>query len=400
MISFALEEDQRIVMETVRKFAAEELRPHLRAWERARGVPIEARAKFHGLGLGLIDVPEALGGAGASSLTAALVHEELAYGDPGSAVALWAPHLAATAVVALGDGAQGQRLLARFAEDANALGAIAWSERGNVPLEGFATVAERRPGGYALSGKKSFVVNGGDADLMVVFAQLDPSSGWEGAAAFAVEAGAPGVTKGVRHELLGLEAVGAAEVLLESCFVKEEDRLLGGSDFVKNVKLFFAHTSLVNAARQVGLARAAFDYALAYTQERHAFGKPVAHFQAIAFTLAEMAMDVEAARWMLWRAASPGGGDDGAAQIDFSHVAQAATHCNEAAWRVADNAVQLLGGAGYVQDYPVEKWLRDTKALALFAPTDQLAQLAVAGLELGHPLEAGLPSSALQPIFT
>jgi acyl-CoA dehydrogenase len=123
----------------------------------------------------------------------------------------------------------------------------------------------------------------------------------------------------------------------------------------------------------------------------------VAHFQSIAFTLADMAMDVEAARWMVWRAATQL--DKG----DASSVAAATAHANEAAWRVADNGVQLLGGAGYVKDYPVEKWLRDTKALALFAPPSELAELVAAGLALGHHISGddhGLPSTAIQPFFT
>jgi alkylation response protein AidB-like acyl-CoA dehydrogenase len=184
----------------------------------------------------------------------------------------------------------------------------------------------------------------------------------------------------------------------DGVFVPEANRLRGrGGAFVPSLGRLFARAALATAARQVGLARAAYEYALAYTQERHAFGKPVAHFQSIAFTLADMLMDVESARPMVWRAA---------VELDAGReapalVAKAAAHANEAAWRVADNAVQLLGGAGYIQDYPVEKWLRDTKALALFAPPDQLQQLAVAASLLG-PVAASdaLPSSAIQPIFT
>ena len=157
--------------------------------------------------------------------------------------------------------------------------------------------------------------------------------------------------------------------------------------------MLFARAMVVNAARQVGLARASYEFALEYTQERKAFGKPVAHFQSIAFALADMAMEVDAARWMVWRAAT---------ELDkgtWTSAVAALAHANEAAWRVADNGVQLLGGAGYVQDYPVEKWLRDTQALALFGPPSESADLAVAARELGEPL-AGLPSSNLQPFFT
>lgn len=393
MISFALEEDQTLVQETVRKFAEEALRPKLREYEQAGGVPDGLRRQFHELGLGLLDAPEAVGGQGASLTTLALVQEELAAGDPGAAVALWAPSLAAQAILCLGDEAQQKRLLGRFADPKGhgRLGAVGYSER-SAPLAGFRTTAKKQGARYVLNGRKSFVVNGGAADLHVIFAQLDGTSGWENVGAFVVEAGTPGCKAGERHRLLGLETVQAAEVILEDCAVPEANRLQNG-DFKKGALQMFARGALMNAARQVGLARASYEFALDYTQERKAFGKPVAHFQAIAFTLAEMAMEVEAARWMVWRAATELERGEGVP------LAEAAALANETAWRVADNAVQLLGGAGYVKDYPVEKWLRDTQALALFGPPSEAADLAVAGHELGDP-PAGLPSSTLQPFFT
>jgi alkylation response protein AidB-like acyl-CoA dehydrogenase len=397
MISFGLEDEQLLVQETVRKFAAEELRPRLRDFERS-GVDAALRRKVHELGLGLIDVPEAYGGQGAPLTTAVIVHEELAFGDPGAAVALIAPHLAAQAILLLGDEAQKTRWLGRFAAGDGALrtGAVAWSER-QAPIEGFTTVATRVDGagiGWSLTGHKAFVVNGGDADLHVVFAQLAGTQGWDGIGAFVVEAGTPGLRAGERHALLGLEAVPAREVILESCVVPDSHRLLGDGEIIPRCERMFARWMLFTAARQVGLARASYEFALEYTQERKAFGKPVAHFQSIAFTLAEMAMDVDAARWLVWRAAT---------ELDvggWPSTVAAAAHANEAAWRVADHGVQLLGGAGYVKDYPVEKWLRDTKALALFAPPSEIAELALAGHELGAPVGTGLPSTALQPFFT
>jgi acyl-CoA dehydrogenase len=393
MISFALEEDQQLIQDTVRKFAAESLRPKMRDFEKS-GIPESLRRQFHELGLGLIDLPEAVGGQGAGLVTAALVHEELAHGDAGAAVALWAPHLAAQAILCLGSEAQQKQFLARFAAtDGHArLGAVAWADKQPL-LEGFSTVARADGDHFILDGHKAFVVNGGAADLTVVFAQLAGTPGWGEIGAFVVEAGTPGLEVGARHALLGLEAVQAAELILKDVRVPAANRLGSGkiSDGVKNM---FVRWSVVNAARQVGLARAAYEFALEYTQERKAFGKPVAHFQSIAFTLAEMAMDVDAARWMVLR---------GASELEKGRpvaAVEACVHANEAAWRVADNGVQLLGGAGYVKDYPVEKWLRDTKALALFQPTSEIANLSIASSELGHTVGSGLPSSAIQPFFT
>jgi acyl-CoA dehydrogenase len=380
MISFGLEEDQQIIQETVRKFAAEELRPKMRAFEKS-GVPDGLRKKFDETGLGLDDV---------ALSTAVLVHEELAFGDPGAAVALSAPYDGNRALLALADDAQ----RARFTGKATA---ICYSER-KAPLDGFATVAKHVDGGWSLTGRKAFIVGAAAAELQLVFAQLEGASGWEGVGAFVVERGSAGLRVGDKHALLGLEAVAAHEIVLESCKVSDGNRLLGGGELGKRVELELARAMVINAARQVGLARASYEFALEYTQERKAFGKPVAHFQSIAFTLADMAMDVDAARWMVWRAATEL--DKG---LGLSSTVAATAHANEAAWRVADNGVQLLGGAGYVKDYPVEKWLRDTKALALFAPPSEVAELMLAGFVLDHHLSGdpnGLPSTAIQPFFT
>jgi acyl-CoA dehydrogenase len=395
VISFALSDDQQIIQDTVRKFAAEELRPRMREFEQAGAVPDALRKKFHELGLALLDAPEDCGGQGLGAVTAVLVHEELAAGDPGCAVALWAPHTAAAAILELGDDAQRKRWLPRFAQAPGRLGAVAWSETGKPPEAGFAATATAKGDQFVLAGKKSFVVNAGAADLTVVFAQVEAGKGWDGAGAFVIE-GAGTARAGARHQLLGLETVQASELVLDGVTVPAQNRLLGSAGFGAATRRFFDRVALMNASRQVGLARAAYELALAYTQDRHAFGKPVAHFQSIAFTLADMHMDVESARWLVWRAAAD---LDAARPSAKESIAQAAVHANEAAWRVADNAVQLLGGAGFIQDFAPEKWLRDTKALALFSPTDQMHRLAIAAGELAEA-ETALPQSDVQPIFT
>jgi alkylation response protein AidB-like acyl-CoA dehydrogenase len=403
VISFSLSEDQQLVQETVRRFAAEALRPRMREFEAAGEVPDALRRAFHELGVALVEVPEALGGSGLGVLTAALVQEELAWGDPGAAIALHGPHALAPALLELGTPEQAARHLRRFQGDKAALcrGAVAFSEQGpNLPEAGFHTTAHRDGASWVLDGEKAFVIHGGAAQAYVVFAQSAGTRGWEGLSAFVVLADQDGVQAGPRQRWLGLETVRASSVTFKGCRVADADRLSGAKDPVFATRRLFARMALSTAARQVGLARAAYETALAYTQERTAFGKPVAHFQAISFALADMTMDVDSARWMLWRAAAafdrlaPGSdGADEQAKSVLQVVAMAATHANEASWRVADQAVQLLGGAGYIQDFPVEKWLRDSKALALVGGTDQLAQLCVAG-------HAELPSSALQPVVT
>jgi acyl-CoA dehydrogenase len=400
MISFALTEDQRMLQELVRKFAEGEIRPRLRECEK-QGVPAELQRKFDELGLALVDVPEDLGGMGLGLFTAVLVHEELAWGDPGLSVALWAPHFAPRAISTLGEAAQAKRLLARFADGAR--GAVAWSEAPRGPATGFATTARRDGDHWVLDGEKLHVVNAGVADTYVVFAQTDASLGWGGVGAFVVDANSPGVEAGARAEWVGLETVRAGAVKLAGCRVPDEARLPGASH-VADLRRLYAAFGLVTAARQVGLARASYEYALGYTQDRVAFGKPVAHFQSISFTLAEMHMDVEAARWMVWRAATEldRAGDANGVEAAVANAAKAAVHANEAAWRVADHGVQLLGGAGYIQDYPAEKWMRDTRALSFIGGADEVAQLVVAAAALAAPNEfgVGLPEPWLQPVVT
>ncbi len=395
MISFDLDEEQRLIVDTVRGFAAERLRPRLRELELGGEVPDDLRRAFEELGLALLDVPEALGGAGQSQVTAALAHEELSFGDPGAAVALARAQPAACALAELADDAQRIRLLAALARPGT-FGAVALSEPGRAQGPLFATRARRDGNSWILSGRKSWVLFGDRAALTVVFALVDGEpDGWAGAGAFVVE-GRAGVTAAARHTTLGLNAAPIAEIALEGCRVPSANRLLGGGDLEAATRRVMARVALLGAARQVGLARAAFEYALRYAEERKAFGKPIAHFQEIAFFLADMHMEVESARWLLWRAARALDTGDAAFSI---HAAKAAAHANEAAWFCADRGVQILGGAGYMRDHPSEKWMRDTKTLALFGASTEAHAQAIAAAELGQcapaPLEPRLQAAVL-----
>lgn len=419
MISFALDDEQQLVRETVHRYAKDVLRPKARRHE-AEGLSEEAAAELWELGLVQADLEEGL-----PQLTAALVHEELAWGDPGAAVALWWPGLALPALRELGSKEQQERLLGPLRRGPGRRGALGYAERWKRRVSGFTTTAQPTAAGYLLSGTKSFVIGAREAELTVVFAQLNPDVGWDGIAAFAVT-GRPrddaeaSFRLGDPHELLGLRAAPAGELCFEEHLVPEEDRLRGdGGDLCAAALRLFGRAQLLGAARQVGLARAAYELALEYTQERRAFGKPVAHFQAVAFSLADMATDVDAARWLLWRAAAAADQAQGA--VDLALCAEAAIHASEVAFRAADTCVQLLGGAGYMEDFPAEKWLREAKALGLLYGTAEVSEQILAAEALGHPAEVeaplsavgaaagagagraprhGLPSGSLQPFFT
>lgn len=391
MISFQLDEDQRLLQETTRAFARDRVRPRLRELEKAGEISSDLQREFTELGLAFIDMPESLGGAGQSQVSAAVVHEELAWGDAGAAVALFSTQPLAAALLELADDAQQRRFLSALGKP-GAVGAVAFSETGVADGPLFLTRARRDGESYLVNGKKSLVLFGGQATQTLIFASLQGGNederedatradGWDGVGVFLAE-GELGAT---RQRTLGLQTASIAELRFEDLRVPAANRLLGRGNLTAALQRFWARYALITAARQVGLARAAYEHALQYAEDRVAFGKPIAHFEAVAFFLAEMHMDVESARWLVWRAAHALDCGTPSTEDAIAYCAKAAVHASEAAWRAADQAVQILGGAGYMKDHPVEKWMRDTKMLALFAAPSEGHAETIAARELGLP---------------
>ena len=399
MIAFEPTEDQKLMQDSVAAFARG-LRGRIREIERGRAVPEDLRRTAHDLGLGLVAIPEALGGSGLGLMTAVLLEEEVAFGDPAAAFGFGGPGAFGLAVAELAEPERARALLAPFAgSDGYArFGAVAWGERRACrERPGMVTTATRTPRGWTLDGEKAYVVNADRAEAFVVFAQEDAAKGWGGIGAFVVARGAAGLGVTPRETSLGLDAASFGGLTLAGVEVSEADRLPGDA---AGVIRFFAKQALLVAARGVGLARAAFETTRDYCEERRAFGKPIGHFQAVAFTLADRAMDVEASRALVWRAATAW--DAGAQERDaLLHTARAVAFTHEAAMRCGDDAVQLHGGSGFMRDYPVEKWMRDAKQLQLCAMTAEHADQLAAVIELGRPLDLGevLPSAESQNAF-
>jgi acyl-CoA dehydrogenase len=403
MIAFDPSPDQQMMQTSVAQLAKATLRPRMREAEKARAVPDDVRKAAHEMGLGMVALPEAVGGAGLGMVTAVLLEEEVAYGDPAAAFGLGGPGALGLAVAELGTAEQAKRALAPFtAEDGHSrFGAVAWGEPKAHPARpGLVTTATRDGDAWRLDGQKAYVLNAGRAEAFVVFAEVDAAKGWSGTGAFLVAAtGAPGLAVLPRSTTLGLDAASFGGLSLERVRVKDDDRL-AGPDYDAALFRFFAKNALLVAARDVGLARAALDLTRDYAESRKAFGKPIGHFQAVAFTLADRAMDVEAARAMVWRAAHAWdeGGDDRGALL---RTAWAVSFAHEAAMRAGDDAVQLHGGSGFMRDYPVEKLMRDAKQLQLCGMTAEHADQLAAAIELGRPLDPGalLPSAESQNAF-
>lgn len=403
MISFEPTEDQQLILGTVSEFAKSSLAPRAREFEKSRAVTDDVRRAAQEMSLATAHVPEALGGQGLGLLTAVLINEELAYGDAAAPFGLPGFGAFSLAALELGNEEQARRLIEPLTDPAReAFGAVAWSERrANRERAGMSTVAKKDGGGFVLTGQKCFVGNAELAGSFIVFAQVDEAAGWQGIGAFAVSRDNPGLRVGERHATLGLDCASFSEITLESARVAASDRLEGGGDAARATLRFFAKYALLVAARQVGLARAAFDVAREYCDIRKAFGKPIGHFQAVAFTLADRHMDAESARELCRRAAWAWDGGRPESEC-LLYTAQAVAHAHEAAMRCGDDAVQLHGGAGFMRDVIVEKMMRDAKQMATVAMTAEHADQLAAAVELGGALDPALvlPTPETQAVFT
>jgi acyl-CoA dehydrogenase len=402
MIDFEPSEEQQLMRQAVAAFARANLEGRQREIEARRALSDDVRRAAHAMGLGGVELPAACGGQELGWVTATLIGEELGRVDAAAAAALAGPGAFGTALTELGSPEQQVAWLSPFfAPDAHdRYGAVAWSEKGPCrDHAGMSTRAERSARGWTLRGHKCFVHNAGLADRYLVFAQVAPEAGWSGLGAFVVAGDAPGLRVGERHDTLGLDAAHFAELTLDDVAVDDAARLVPG-DIDAAIVRFFTKRALIAAARAVGLAQQAFDLARAWCDTRMAFGKPIGHFQAVAFNLADRLMDIEAARWMCWRAAWQWDAARPEREC-LRDSAYAAAQALEVALRTSDDCVSLHGGAGFIRDVLAEKLLRDARQLALCSPSaGQLDQLAAA-CDLGAPLDPALvfPTPEGQSVF-
>ncbi|MHB8876687.1 MAG: acyl-CoA dehydrogenase family protein [Myxococcaceae bacterium] len=370
MLAFDPGDELSALQKTVREFAAKKVRPSLRETEK-KGLARPLEDQYAELGLLGLDWPAEAGGMAMGMTARVLVEEELAYGDLGTSFALDRGGAAASLLVAAGT----EQAHAALKELVSGRGraALAASEEGKAQRD-FRTTARQDGASWVVSGKKSYVLGGGDAAFHVVLAQVEPGKGLDGAGAFLLKGFDGLLAKGVTA--LGLSALPLREVTFERM---RGVRLDAPGGLPALLRKFYDSLSLVTAARAVGCAAASFEYARAYAEERVAFGKPIGHFQAIAFLLSDMATAADAARWLTWKAAWAH--DRGPSTAE---ACAAQGQALEAAFFCANSAVQVLGGAGYVQDHPVEKWMREAKMLALYGLNAQSADATLAAVELGQ----------------
>jgi hypothetical protein len=374
-MDFRLSEEQLLLRRTVREFAETEIRPHVREWDEAQHFPGEVVPALAALGLLGIQVPEAYGGAGLSGLDYCICIEELARVDPGLALTVAAHNgLCSAHLLMFGSEGQKQTHLARLARGER-IGAWALTEStSGSDAAGMRTTAARVDGGWVLNGSKAFTTHGRVGHLVLVMAVTSRARGRKGISAFIVEQGTPGMTPGKKEDKLGMRASDTSEVIFDDCRVGP-DSLVGeeGQGFVNAMQVLDAGRIGI-AALSVGLAQGALEAALRFAQERRAFGKTIAAFQAIQWKIADHATRIEAARLLTYRAAYLKDRDGRTTMAS----AMAKLYASEIAVRAAEDCVQIHGGYGFVKDYPAEKYYRDVKLMTIGEGTSEIQRLIIA----------------------
>lgn len=379
-IHFDLSDEQRQFQDLAHEFAENEIRPVAADYDEREEFPWELIQKAHSLGLMTYGFPEEYGGTGAGALMQCIVTEELAWGCAGCTTALGGTGLCATPIVLGGNEAQKKKYLGRFADTRKlTLGAYAITEPdAGSDVASMKTTARKVNGGYVLNGTKHFITNGGLADVYVIFATIDPAERADGICAFIVEK-EMGVQPGKKERKMGIRASHTAQIHLDNVFVPAENMLGEEREGFLIAMRTFEHTRPDVAAMAVGVARAAFEYAMDYSQQREQFGRPIARFQAIGFMLADMATEIDASRLLTWRSAWM---LDRGLPVN-KEASMAKRFAADTAMKVTTDAVQIMGGVGYTRDYPTEKWMRDAKIMQIYEGTSQIQRVVISRMLTG-----------------
>lgn len=377
-MDFILNDDQKMLRDTVRRIAESEFRPHAAEVDQTEVFPRNALKTLAENGLMGIQVPEEFGGAGAGMLSLILTVEEVARVCASTSVILTTQALASDPLLLAGTDEQKKKYLHRLASG-DSLGACAITEPGaGSDVSGMKTHAKKVDGGYLLNGSKIFITNGGEADIITVIAYTDREKGNKGISMLLVEKTDKGFTVGRQEHKMGIHGSDTRELTFEDVFVPEE-RLLGGEgNGFKILMNTFNYTRPAVGAQALGIAQGALEAAITYAKERVQFGKPLASFQGLQWMLAEMALGVETARTMVYRAASTIDVEPGSPDIPrISSMAK--WYASDVAMKVTTDAVQIFGGYGYSREYPVERMMRDAKITQIYEGTNQVQRIIIAG---------------------
>ncbi len=374
-----LSEDEVLFRDSVAEFAEAQIRPQVREMDEHAKIPKALLDRLFDLGVMGVEIPDEYGGGGATFFHAVLAVEALSRVDPSVGVLVDVQNtLVINAIMRWGSPELKQRYLPRLASDT--IGAYALSEAGSgSDAFSMAARAAAGDGGFAINGRKLWITNGNEADVFIVFASVNPEAGYRGITAFMVERGMPGFTVGAKEDKLGIRASSTCELILEDCVVPKAN-VLGEVGKGYKVAIETLNEGRIGiGAQMIGAAAAALQHAVRYTRERKQFGKALAEFQLVQAQIARAAMDVEAARLLVYNAARL----RDAGKPFLTEAAMCKLYSSEAAERVTSLAINLYGGYGYVKDYPVEKLWRDVKIGQIYEGTSNMQLMTIAKQVMG-----------------
>jgi alkylation response protein AidB-like acyl-CoA dehydrogenase len=374
----SLSHDEQILRDSVRKFAQNKIAPLVREMDEAQKIHPSLLPLMFELGILGMETPEQYGGFSGSFLGSILAVEEISAVDPAIGVLVDVQNtLTVNALLRYGNEEQKTKYLPRTNTDTICSYALSEASSGS---DAFSLKTQARPDGdsYVLNGRKLWISNAAEADLFIVFATVDPSAGYKGITAFIIERDTPGFQVGKKEDKLGIRASSTCELLLDDCRMPASS-VLGQTGKGYKIAIETLNEGRIGiAAQMLGLAQGAWNYAAKYSHERHQFGKSIAKFQAVQFTLAEMAIEIEAARLMVYNAARMKD-----AGINFvKEAAMAKYFVSTVAEKVASQAVEIFGGYGFVKDYPVEKLYRDAKIGKIYEGTSNMQLATISKLIL------------------
>lgn len=373
MISFSLTEEQQALKEMAREFAEKEMKPNAAKYDKGDEFSEDVMKKAFEVGFLTCTVPEEYGGGGMNDLDTVIISEELAAGCAGMYTTMMVNALAYTPIIIYGTDEQKKKFLTPHTKKMSFASFCLTEREAGSDAGSMKTRAEKVGKEYIINGSKCFISNGKIASFYVVFANSNPEKGMRGLSAFIVPRETPGLIIGKEEDKMGHRASNTVELTFEDMKIPEEN-LLGkeGIGFIIAMKTLDKTRAPVGAAG-VGVARAALEYAIEYAKNRRQFGKPIALFQNTSFKIAQMAMEINAARHLVWHAAwlmdegKPCGKESAMAKAFGSDVAM----------KVTTECVQILGGYGYMKDYPMEKLMRDAKLLQIYEGTNEIQRLVI-----------------------
>ena len=378
-MDYFLTDEQKMLKELARRIAEEHIIPIRAELDEKEEFPWEVMRVCGEAGLFGVSIPEEYGGSGGGVLETCLVVEELSRGCVGVAVSYAASSLCAYPILLYGTEEQKRRYLPEIASGRKLAAFGATEPNAGSDVAAMQTTAVKDGNGYVLNGTKQWITNGGEAEIYSVFAVTDKTKGPRGISGFIVEKGTPGFSFGKKEKKLGIRASATRELIFEDCWVPEEN-LIGGREGIGLIIILrtFDMTRPGIGAQAVGLAQGAFEVALKYARERIQFGQKIISFQAVQHMLADMATQIEAARALVYSVARY---IDSHPRTFSKEAAMAKLFPSDVAMKVALDAVQILGGYGYMRDFPVEKMMRDAKILQIYEGTNQIQRNNIA-LEL------------------